>query len=92
MGKNSKARGRSRLIILVPVLAAIIVVGTLVVSLYPYKVPAAEEFQFGMSIVVENTQTHSFAPVIPTNSIGKPGGYWATNQYTSYGLDGNYPI
>ena len=92
MAKNSRTRQRSRLRLLIPVSATIIVVGLFLFAAFPLQTPAAQDFQFAVSILIEKSSSTSGVYVQLTQAIGEPGGFWNSSQFNSNGLNGRYPI
>lgn len=59
----------------------------------PHASNAAVDFTFQFVIQESNNNGTSIAAIVPSHSIGEAGGYWASTQYNSYGVDsGHYPI
>jgi hypothetical protein len=57
--------------------------------------PAAIDYTFNLLVQISNNNSSNpqIRAVAPSRSIGEAGGYWATTQYNSYGVDsGHYPI
>ena len=88
-------RGRTRyLIYAIPLIALIgvTIVYALIVLPIP-STPAAEDFTFKMVIQEQNKNSSYVRAIIPDNTIGEVGGYWASSQYSKYGVDStHYPI
>ena len=93
--QTSKKRQRGRYLAYgIPLLALAIVAGAYTANYLPNATsPAAMDFTFQLVMEVSNhngTQVRAWAPNL---AVGEPGGYWATSQYNSYGVDaGHYPI
>jgi hypothetical protein len=88
-----KRKERSRLIIAIPLVALVIVAGVYVVSILPANSSAPVNFNDEILIEVQKlSDSSSLLVVAPNRTIGEPGGLWATHQYDSYGVAGNYPI
>jgi hypothetical protein len=55
--------------------------------------PAAMDYTFQLLIQISNKNSTAQRAFAPGSPIGEAGGYWATTQYNSYGVDvTHYPI
>jgi hypothetical protein len=89
---GKKQKGRSRLVIAIPLVALVVVAAVYVVSILPASSSAAMSFNDELLIEVQQGNSSNFLIVAPNRTIGEPGGLWATHQYDSYGVAGHYPI
>jgi len=80
----------------IPLVALLAITVVLAVSVLPAsQTPAAVDYTFQLLIQVtnKNSSNPQVRNIAPGNSIGEPGGYWATSQYNSYQPDStHYPI
>ncbi len=76
--------------LLVAPLAAVLIVGIFIWASYSATVPAVQ-FQTNLQITIVNQDLTSHN-VLPTVTIGVPGGIMSTTHYLLDGLNGNYPL
>lgn len=90
----AKSRRVRYLAYAIPLIALIGVAAIYTLSVLPVQTsPAAQDFTFKLVTQISNKNSTSIRGLVPVNSIGEPGGYWNTSQYSSYGVDsGHYPI
>jgi len=97
MARSKEARRKrpSRLVIAIPLIALAVIGAAYAASIVPPSTPSvAMDFTAKLLIAESNNSTTNqaqryWAPTIP---VGMPGGIWATHQYDSYGVGGNYPV
>jgi hypothetical protein len=75
----------------------IVIIGFAVIYVvFTLPAPSASapvDFTFSLVIQESNNNGSSIAGIVPSNSIGEAGGFWATARLNSYSVDPNhYPL
>lgn len=89
-------RRRRYVLYAIPLIALIGIAGAYALSVLPVPAaPAAVDYTFNLLVQISNNNSSNpqVRAVAPGRSIGEAGGYWATSQYNSYGVDSShYPL
>lgn len=91
--RSANRKGSNRWIIAIPLIALAVIAAVFFVYLLPApSTPAAVNYTDKLLISVNFANGTKDAYVAPTRPIGEAGGFWATHQYDSYGIDNHYPL
>ena len=90
--KKSGGKKDRRLLYLSIMLALVVLMAVYLLVVAPAVSPhAAVDFTLKMSVQVKTNQTEARL-IFPRFPVGVSGGFWASHQFDSYGLDGRYPL